>query len=99
MGGRLILKNNNSKYNTIPSKKASYNIDGCLGTESTSGKITPQLELVAEPYNSELIKFQILPKNKPIGINGTRKSDNLKNFILFLMLKNIRPTKTPIKAP
>ena len=51
-----------------PSNIASYSIEGCLGISSISGKIIHQLALVGEPYNSELIKLPILPKNNPIGI-------------------------------
>ena len=59
------------EYNTTPSKKASYNIEGCLGKSSTMGNIMPQVDVVGMPYNSELIKFPILPKKRPIGTNKT----------------------------
>ena len=50
-----------------PSKKASYNWDGCLGIISIDGKITAQGTIVTLPTSSELIKFAILPKKIPIG--------------------------------
>ena len=61
--------------NNKPSKKASYNIEGCLGIISTLGNITPQLDYVGAPNNSELIKLPILPKNNPIGATTDTKSD------------------------
>ena len=71
-------KDNNTINNTKPSSNASYNIDGCLGILSKRGKITPQDELVGIPNNSELMKFPILPKKRPIGTYRTVKSDNCK---------------------
>ena len=50
-----------------PSKIASYNCDGCLNRLSTLINFTPQGKLVSIPYNSEFIKFAVLPKKIPIG--------------------------------
>ncbi len=73
------LRDSNKIMNkAIPSRKASYNIDGCLGMLSKRGNITPQDELVGIPYNSELMKFPILPKNRPIGTYKTIKSVSCK---------------------
>ena len=51
----------------IPSKKASYNCEGCLGCISIFGKITLQGTDVILPINSPLMKLAILPKKIPIG--------------------------------
>ena len=74
------LRDNDNKIRNkiMPSNNASYNIEGCLGILSKIGKITPQDELVGIPYNSELMKFPILPKNNPIGTYKTVKSVNFK---------------------
>ena len=74
------LRDNDNKIRNkiMPSSNASYNIEGCLGILSKRGKITPQDELVGIPYNSELMKFPILPKNRPIGTYKTVKSVNFK---------------------
>ena len=50
-----------------PSKKASYNWEGCLGIRSTLGKITLHETSVILPISSPFIKFAIRPKNIPIG--------------------------------
>ena len=50
-----------------PSKIPSYNCDGCLYKSSTRINLTAQGTLVSTPFNSELIKFAILPKNIPRG--------------------------------
>ena len=97
--GLFFLITYNIIKSIIPSKAASYNIDGCLGNMSTVGKITPHSEYVGSPYNSELIKLPILPKNNPMGIKITKKSDNLKNLILLLLLMIRSPIQIPINAP
>ena len=67
-----------------PSKKASYNCEGCLGNPYGSvGKINPHVPSVGLPYNSPLIKFPILTKPKPIGIAKQIESDSLRNEIEF----------------
>ena len=60
------------KYNKItskinPSNNASYNWDGCRYKSSIWMNFTAHGRFVSIPYNSELIKFAILPKKMPIG--------------------------------
>ena len=70
----------------IPSKKLSYNCDGCLGILSIFGKMTPQKPFVAFPISSPLIKFAILPKKIPIGADTDIKSKKIYLFILCFRL-------------
>ena len=67
---------------TIPSKKASYNCDGCLILLSMLGKITPQKTSVVLPTSSPLIKLATRPKNIPIGATKETIS-NKKNVAIF----------------
>ena len=81
---------NTSKKNImnkiIPSKKLSYNCDGCLGILSIFGKMTPQKPFVAFPISSPLIKFAIRPKKIPIGETQAITS-NKKKVEMFLALE------------
>ena len=61
----------------IPSKSASYNCEGCLLILSISKNCTDQGTSVALPYNSEFIKFAILPKKIPIGADKATKSKKI----------------------
>ena len=70
---------------TKPSKKASYNCDGCLAVLSMLGKITPQKTFVVLPTNSPLIKLAIRPKNIPIGATQTIISNKKKVGIFFFI--------------
>ena len=60
-----------------PSKKASYNCEGCLLTLSINTNFTDQGISVALPISSEFIKFAILPKKIPIGADRATKSKNI----------------------
>ena len=71
---------------TIPSKKLSYNCDGCLGIISILGKITLQGTLLILPTNSPLIKFAIRPKKIPIG--DTQAIISNKNRVDKFLLRN-----------
>ena len=71
-----------------PSKKASYNCEGCLGIRSTLGNITLHETFVIFPTSSPFIKFAIRPKNIPIG--DTQAIISKKNYILtFFFTANI----------
>ena len=50
-----------------PSNNASYSWDGCRYKSSIWMNFTAHGRFVSIPYNSELIKFAILPKKIPIG--------------------------------
>ena len=66
-----------------PSKKASYNCDGCLKLLSILGKTTPQKTFVVLPTSSPLIKFAIRPKKIPIGATKAIISSRKKVGIFF----------------
>ena len=78
---------NNIKFiiinKTKPSKKASYNCDGCLVALSMLGKTIPQKTSVVLPTSSPLIKLAIRPKNIPIGATQTITSNKKKVGIFF----------------
>ena len=67
----------------MPSKKASYNCEGCLLILSTNINCTDQGRLVSIPISSELIKFEILPKKIPIGADRATKSKNMNGLTLI----------------
>ena len=48
-------------------------------------KVTAQGTLVIDPYNSELIKFAILPKKIPIGETNATTSRYSKTLSLFFL--------------
>ena len=72
---------------TTPSKKASYNCDGCLMLSSMLGKIIPQKTSVVLPTSSPLIKLANLPKNMPIGETHAIISSKNSVSIFFLIEK------------
>ena len=53
------------------------------------GKITAQGRLEAFPKSSPFIKFEILPRKRPIGATQAIISENLKK-LAFLFLTNIK---------
>ena len=79
-----------------PSKKASYNCEGCLGIRSTLGKITLHETFVILPISSPFIKLANLPKNKPGGEATAIKSPTCNKSNLFLHLFWIRRGPGPI---
>ena len=75
------------KNKTIPSRKASYNCEGCLCNISTVGNITLHLTFETFPINSALIKFATLPKKIPIGETQAIISNTKKHFIFLFFEK------------
>ena len=73
---------------TKPSKKDSYSWLGCLGI-SSSLNFTPHNPFVGLPESSPLIKFAILPRNRPIGTLQETILANVKKPIFFFFGKKI----------
>ena len=86
------------KRNT-PSRIASYICDGCLKTLSIFGNTTPHELPVGFPYNSPLMKFDILPKKIPIGAVQATRSKKTNALSFFLFANMAVPKIIPIKAP
>ena len=68
---------------TMPSKKLSYNCEGCLKRLSTLLKLTEKIKSVSLPQSSKIIKFSIQNKKIPIGATRDTKSVYLKKFKLY----------------
>ena len=83
----------------MPSKKASYNCEGCLGKLSIVGYIIANGNSVTLPINSTLIKLAILPKNNPIGATVETKSESKKKSKLFFLVNKKIENTIPIKPP
>ena len=81
----LFLKYNKIKNNIKPSDNASYSWDGCLYKLSIWINFTAQGRFDSTPYNSELIKFAILPKKIPTGATIEIRSKYSKVFWLFFL--------------
>src|SRR5690349_10922682 len=63
-GRGLLEKIHNTKNNTTPSRKNSYNCEGCRGNGPPVGKIIAHGTSVTRPHNSPLIKLPIRPAPK-----------------------------------
>ena len=73
-------------------KNANCDVPAGLFVQSAAfnkgkGYIIAKGKSVTLPYNSVLIKFEILPRNKPIGATKEIKSDKYKNCILYFKEK------------
>ena len=95
----LFLKYTKIKNKTNPSKKASYNWDGCLYKLSICINCTDHGTDVSCPYSSEFIKFAILPKKIPIGATKEIISKYKNEFWLFFFAYYILAIIVPIRPP